>query len=64
MLATDFYARALADYHANTQDELNLTENDVYLIIDCSDTGWWYGAHIEGFIIDEGWAPGISHTHT
>ena len=49
----DFYCEALTDYFGNG-DELDLKEGDIYLVIQESQSGWWYAIDSDGI---DGWAP-------
>ena len=50
----DFLAKAIANYDANTEDELTLQEDAIYSIIQTDESGWWYAMDSN---LVSGWAP-------
>ena len=50
-----FYARAIADYVASGETELNMVEDGYFFILPrYSENGWWYGIDEQGV---DGWIP-------
>eukprot|EP01083_Nonionella_stella_P127131 385075_1 len=50
----EFWARAVSDYNASAENELDLREGDHYSVIDTTDDGWWYALDRDGV---DGWCP-------
>eukprot|EP01084_Bolivina_argentea_P258085 434953_1 len=49
-----FYAKAIMDYIANDEDQLNIQENGIFYILEIVESGWWYGINEVGI---DGWIP-------
>ena len=49
-----FKCKAINDYNANENDELDLKEGQEYTITRTASSGWWYAVNADD---DEGWTP-------
>jgi len=49
-----FYVRAITDWEPSEEDQLNLTNDQIFCIVYTTESGWWYGIDKEG---NDGWLP-------
>merc|ERR1712228_67704 len=49
-----FYVRAITDWESSEEDQLNLTNDQIFCIVYTTESGWWYGIDKEG---NDGWLP-------
>ena len=54
MSKEEFKCKAINDYSATVDDELDLKEGEIYTIMQKDPSGWWYAVNDNG---DDGWVP-------
>ena len=54
-MTSSFQAKALFDFNAQANNEMNLTANTVYTIHEINDAGWWHATNVDGK--QHGWVP-------